>query len=114
MILKIYFFLLYPPILSCILYILVEDSRNQSVSVQNIIYSCHYRQYCRRLMDPSTMEMLVIIRFNRDLWDEVVVDAAIKEAEPAKVAIPSQPSQLIARSSSSPQGPQIHDVNDSA
>jgi hypothetical protein len=67
----------------------------------------------RRLMDPSTMEMLVMLRFNRDLWDEVLVDAAIKEAEPVKVATPSQPSQLIARSSS-PQGPQIHDVNDSA
>ena len=38
--------------------------------------------------------------------------AAIKEAdEPAKVAAPSQPSELIAAwSSSSPQGPQIHDV----
>ena len=59
------------------------------------------------------MEMLVMLRFNRDLWDEVLVDAAIKEAEPVKVATPSQPSQLIARSSS-PQGPQIHDVNDSA
>ena len=66
-------------------------------------------------MDPSTMEMLVLLRFNRDLWDEIVVDAAIKEAaEPAMVATTSQPSQLIARSSSSPQGPQIHDVNDSA
>lgn len=54
-----------------------------------------------------------MLRFNRDLWDEVLVDAAIKEAEPVKVATPSQPSQLIARSSS-PQGPQIHDVNDSA
>ena len=63
-------------------------------------------------MDPSTPEMLVMLRFNRDLWDEVVVDAAIKEAEPAKVATPSQPSQLAR--SSSPQGPQIHDVNDSA
>ena len=37
------------------------------------------------------MEMLIMLRFNRDLWDEVVVDAAIKEAEPAKVATPSQP-----------------------
>ena len=53
------------------------------------------------------MEMLVMLRFNRDLWDEVVVDAAIREAEPAKVATPSQPSQFIARSFS----PQIHDIN---
>ncbi len=51
-----------------------------------------------------------MLRFNRDLWDEVVVDAAIREAEPAKVATPSQPSQFIARSSS----PQRHDVDDRA
>ncbi len=60
----------------------------------------------RRLIDLSTMEMLVMLRFNRDLCDKVVVDAAIKEAEPVKVATPSQPSQLIALSSSHP-GPRI-------
>ena len=31
----------------------------------------------RRLMDPSTLETLVMLRFNRDLWDERDVDAAI-------------------------------------
>ena len=31
----------------------------------------------RRLMDPSTLEMLVMLRFNRDLWDERDVDTAI-------------------------------------
>ena len=28
----------------------------------------------RRLMDPSTLEMLIMLRFNRDLWDERDVD----------------------------------------
>ena len=63
-------------------------------------------------MDPSTTEMLVMLRFNRDLWDEVVVDAAIKEAEPAKVATPSQPSQHGALAPKQPQEI-VHDVNDS-
>ena len=31
----------------------------------------------RRLMDPSTLEMLVMLRFNRDLWDERDVDTVI-------------------------------------
>ena len=32
----------------------------------------------RRLMDPSTLEMLVLIRFNKDLWDEQELDILIK------------------------------------
>ena len=31
----------------------------------------------RRLMDPSTLEMLVMLRFNRDLWDERDVDTVM-------------------------------------
>ena len=31
----------------------------------------------RRLMDPSTLEMLVMLRFNRDLWDERDVDTVL-------------------------------------
>jgi len=31
----------------------------------------------RRLMDPSTLEMLVMLRFNRDLWDERDVDTIL-------------------------------------
>ena len=31
----------------------------------------------RRLRDPSTLEMLVMLRFNRDLWDERDVDTVM-------------------------------------
>ena len=31
----------------------------------------------RRLMDPSTLEMLVMLRFNRDLWDERDLDTVM-------------------------------------
>lgn len=32
----------------------------------------------RRLMDPSTLEMLIMLRFNKDLWDAREVDEAMK------------------------------------
>ena len=32
----------------------------------------------RRLMDPSTLEMLVLLRFNKDLWDEQELDILMK------------------------------------
>ena len=32
----------------------------------------------RRLMDPSTLEMLIMLRFNKDLWDVREVDEAMK------------------------------------
>ena len=31
----------------------------------------------RRLMDPSTLETLIMLRFNRDLWDEKDVDTVM-------------------------------------
>jgi hypothetical protein len=32
----------------------------------------------RRLMDPYTLELLVMLRFNRDLWNEEEVERAMK------------------------------------
>jgi len=63
----------------------------------------------RRLMDPSTMEMLVMLRFNRDIWDEFIVDAAIKEAEPVRAQTPSNLTTPISASSSA----QVHADTDS-
>lgn len=34
----------------------------------------------RRLMDPSTMETLIMLRFNKDLWDEHELDILMKRA----------------------------------
>ena len=34
----------------------------------------------RRLMDPSTLEMLIMLRFNKDLWDAREVDIVLKRA----------------------------------
>ena len=47
----------------------------------------------RRLMDPSTLEMLVLLRFNRDLWDEKDVDNLTTRTQSAAFVIdPSIPS----------------------
>ena len=35
----------------------------------------------RRLMDPSTLEMLIMLRFNKDLWDSRDVDEIMKRME---------------------------------
>ncbi len=55
-----------------------------SVFVERLLSRCGIiMRPHRRLMDPSTVEMLVMLRFNRDLWDEVVVECAINDAERA-------------------------------
>jgi hypothetical protein len=59
---------------------------------------------------PSTMEMLVVmLRFNRDIWDEFIVDAAIKVAEPVRAQTLSNLTTPISASSSA----QVHADTDS-
>ena len=58
----------------------------------------------RRLMDPSTLEMLVMFRFSKDLWDEVEVERAVKgepQPLPAGYTTPLTAITTIVRSSSS-------------
>ena len=58
----------------------------------------------RRLMDPSTLEMLVMLRFNKDLWDEVEVERAMKgepQPLPAGYTTPLTAITTIVRSRSS-------------
>ena len=56
-------------------------------------------------MDPNTLEMLVMLRFNKDLWDTREVDEAMKrttnpEVEIAEIApASSTPATPIPRSS---------------
>ena len=51
----------------------------------------------RRLMDPSTLEMLIMLRFNKDLWDAREVDEAMKRTTITEMAPAS--STPIPRSS---------------
>ena len=46
----------------------------------------------RRLMDPSTLEMLVQLHFNRELWDEKDVDAIMIRTRSAHVIEPPTPT----------------------
>ena len=58
----------------------------------------------RRLMDPSTLEMLVMFRFNKDLWDEEEVERAMKgepQPLPAGYTTPLTAITTVVRSSSS-------------
>ena len=45
----------------------------------------------RRCMDPSTLERLVFLRSNKDLWGEEQVDQVMKSSPDADVAPPSTP-----------------------
>jgi len=48
-------------------------------------------------MDPSTLEMLVLLRFNRDLWGEKYVDTLMVRTQSAVFvidpSIPNTPSR---------------------
>ena len=45
----------------------------------------------RRLMDPSTLEMLVLLRFNRDLWSDRDVDTIISRTQTAAPVVDDLP-----------------------
>ena len=55
-----------------------------------------------RLMDPSTLEMLVQLRFNRDLWDEKDVDTMMTRTQSAHVMEPPTPNSCSQSSVSTP------------
>jgi len=40
-------------------------------------------------MDPSTLEMLIMLRFNKDLWDAREVDQAMKRTVRTEVVPPA-------------------------
>ena len=52
-------------------------------------------------MDPTTLEMLIMLRFNKDLWDVREVNDVMRRMEPEPVApiadapTPVAPSSLI-------------------
>lgn len=41
----------------------------------------------RRSMDPSTLESILILKVNRDLWDQYVVQAAINKSNTKPVVV---------------------------
>ena len=54
----------------------------------------------RPLMDPTTLEMLILLRFNRDLWDERDVDTLMVRTQSA--AFVFDPSITSTPASSTP------------
>ena len=48
----------------------------------------------RRLMDPSTLEMLIMLRFNKDLWDARDGDEIMKRVE-RELAAPAAAMRIL-------------------
>ena len=57
----------------------------------------------RKQMDPTSLEMLLILKLNSDLWDERSVNAVIKRSAPQRTErdISSTPISTVSSSSSS-------------
>ena len=69
----------------------------------NIVDRCGIKMRPHRgLMDPSTLEMLVLLRFNRDLWDEKDVDTIMTRTQSAHVSEPPTPTSHSQASVSMP------------
>ena len=50
----------------------------------------------RRLMDPSTLEMLIMLRYNKDLWGAREVNAAMKRVTRAEMVHDVAPAPAAA------------------
>jgi hypothetical protein len=57
----------------------------------------------RKQMNPTYLEMLLILKLNSDLWDEISVNAVIKRSAPQRTErdISSTPISTVSSSSSS-------------
>ena len=65
--------------------------------------SKHIMSDTRKQMDPTSLEMLLILKLNPDLWDERSVNTVIKRSAPQRTErdISSTPISTISSSSSS-------------
>ena len=50
-----------------------------SICEQTNSISKHIMNDCRKQMDPSSLEMLMILKLNPDLWDKKTVNAVIRK-----------------------------------
>lgn len=53
----------------------------------------------RRCMDPSTLEALLLLRFNRDMWDIYLLDALVLGVRPVQNTGPPLDEQIVERES---------------
>ena len=73
------------------------------ISEQTNSISKHILSDARKQMDPTSLEMLLILKLNSDLWDERSVNAVIKRSAPQRTerGISSTPISTVSSSSSS-------------
>ena len=65
--------------------------------------SKHIMSDARKQLNPTSLEMLLILKLNSDLWDERSVNAVIKRSDPQRTErdISSTPISIVSSSSSS-------------
>ena len=74
-----------------------------SIFEQTNLISKHIMNDCRKQMDPSSLEMLMILKLNPDLWDEKTVNAVIGKTTEHESSVTNTPLSLVSslRTSSS-------------
>jgi len=58
----------------------------------------------RKQMDPTSLEMLLILKLNSDLWDEKSVNAVFKRSAPQRTERDTCSTPILSSSSSSSTG----------
>ena len=72
-----------------------------SICEQTNSISKHIMSDCRKQMDPSSLEMLMILKLNPDLWDKKTVNAVIrKSTEDDESSVTNTPLSLVSSSTS--------------
>ena len=72
-----------------------------SICEQTNLISTHIMNDFRKQMDPSSLEMLMILKLNPDLWDKKTVNAVIRKTTEHESSVTNTPLSLVSSSSSS-------------
>ena len=66
-----------------------------SICVQTNSIPKHIMNDCRKQMDPSSLEMLMILKLNPDLWGKKTVNAVIRKTTEHELSVTNTPLSLV-------------------
>ena len=72
-----------------------------SICEQTNSISKHIMNDCRKQMDPSSLEMLMILKLNPDLWDKKTVNVVIGKSTEHESSVTNTPLALVSSLTSS-------------
>ena len=72
-----------------------------SICEQTNSISKHIMNDYRKQMDPSSLEMLMILKLNPDLWDKKIVNAVIRKTTEHVSSVTNTPLSLVSSLTSS-------------